>query len=301
MKKIAALILAFTLTAGLTACSNSESPLDSSAPVSDNSESSANSENSTNSDNQVSGSQSQIDPETKALIDSFALDSFTAPDGSTVNKSEAVYAAGDESGTSAIGFDFSYMRYAKPIFGTTLDDPTMIDWETLEFKTEPSTPIESPDYFKVKAGDTLENGLTIESAKYWINPGGQFFSSEVVLSGELALEGVLHCIAGDPEYVDAKGDLLFFADTTKSDLIPTPKGLGDFTSNYVDAEDKFAAVFDGAIIRFGNISEFTDIFSDTFTDGNYVKAKVTMKDIRLGYKENGGTFIYAEPVAAENP
>lgn len=302
MRKFASLILAFAVTVGLTACSYVKNPTDDtfvdSKSVLDHSGN--NSEISSNSNNQTSVTQTQLAPETKAMIDSFALDSFTAPDGSTVSKSEAAYALGTDGNTFAVGFDFSYMRYAKPIFTTTFDDPSLINWETLEFSTETYTPVESPDYFKVKTGDTLENGLTVESAKFWIDSSGELYSSEIVFSGNLTLEGVLYCTAGDPDYVDVQGDLIFFADTIKSNLIPVPKDFSvDFTEGHVDTLDKFAASFDGKRIHLGNISEVSVDLSNKFDSGNYIKAKVTMRGMRLMYNENGGALIYAEPVSVE--
>ncbi|MCH5321618.1 MAG: hypothetical protein J1E36_07620, partial [Eubacterium sp.] len=253
-----------------------------------------------NSSSTSDSPETSVDPQTQALIDAFALDSFTAPDGSTFNKSEAVYAAASEDGsTYAIGFDFSYMRYAEPLFDSTFDNPNLIDWDTLEFNTDIGFLVENTNYFKVKAGDTLENGLTVESAQYWINSAGEMFSSEIVLSGELALEGILYCVAENPEYVDEQGDLMFFADSTKSSFVPMPNSSVDFTEKWTDTSDNFAAVFDGKRIHFGNINDVSVDLSDTFRNSSYVEAKITMKGVRVMYTENGGGFVYAEPVDVE--
>lgn len=235
-----------------------------------------------------------------SYIESFPLDSFTAPDGSTVNKSEAVYAAPlDDGSTYAIGFDFSYMRYAKPLFDNTFENPGLIDWDTLEFDTDIGFMIEDTDYFKVKAGDTLENGLTVESAQYWISRNGELFSSDIVLDGELTLKGVLHCIAEVPDYIDNQGDLLFFADTTENDFVPMPVSPVDLTLKWTDTTDGFAAVFDGIIMRFGNIKDTSIDLTDTFRNGSYVEAEITMKNIRVMYRENGGGFVNAELLSAD--
>lgn len=301
MSKIASLILVLAMVAGLTACNNHENTQDNSIDVSTpvSNHSGIYSENSTNSDNQTSTPQVQIDAKTKLMIDTFSLDSFTAPDGNTVSKSDAVFALGDEEHTFAVGFDFSYMRYAKPIFTTTFDDPSLIDWETFELKNEPYAPVEAPNYFKIKAGDILDNGLKVETAKYWVNASGEIYESEIVLNGDLTLDGVLYCIAGDPDYIDAKGDLLFFSDTTKSSLIPTPKDLFDFIDCHINTMDNFAVYFDGKVIRLGNINEVSVDLFDKFDSGNYIKAKITMRGMRLMYNDNGGAFIFAEPVSVE--
>ena len=125
------------------------------------------------------------------------------------------------------------------------------------------------------------------------------FSSEIVLSGELALEGILYCVAENPDYVDEQGDLMFFADSTKSSFVPMPNNPVDFTEKWTDTSDNFAAVFDGKRIHFGNINDVSVDLSDTFRNSSYVEAKITMKGVRVMYTENGGGFIYAEPVDVE--
>lgn len=305
MKKLTVIILTLAIMASLTACNdNSDNVIVDTPQNSSDTTTSSGSEVGNNSgENSSSTSDSpetSVDPQTQALIDAFALDSFTAPDGSTVNKSEAVYAGGsEESGvTFAIGFDFSYMRYAEPLFDNTFDNPDLIDWDTLEFNTDIGFLVENTNYFKVKAGDTLENGLTVESAQYWIGTDGEVFSSEIILNGELTLEGILYCFAEIPEYIDNQGDLLFFADSTKNHLIPVARGYGiDTTARWM--YDNFAAIYDGQNIHFGNINDISVDIDDLFRDVNYVKAKITMKGVRVMYTENGGGFIYAEPVDVE--
>lgn len=306
MKKLTAIILTLATAASLTACNdNSDNVVVDTPQNSSDTTTSSGSEDGNNSgENSSSTSDSpetSVDPQTQVLIDAFTLDSFTAPDGSTVDKSEAVYAYGsEESGiTLTIGYDFSYMRYAEPLFDTTFDNPNLIDWDTLEFNTDIGFLVENTNYFKVKAGDTLENGLTVESAQYWINSAGEMFSSEIVLSGELALEGILYCVAENPDYVDEQGDLMFFADSTKSSFVPMPNSPIDFTEKWTDTSDNFAAVFDGKRIHFGNINDVSVDLSDTFRNSSYVEAKITMKGVRVMYTENGGGFVYAEPVDVE--
>ena len=305
MKKITLIILTLAIMASLTACNdNSDNVIVDTPQNSSDTTTSSGSEVGNNSgENSSSTSDSpetSVDPQTQALIDAFTLDSFTAPDGSTVDKSEAVYAYGsEESGTTlTIGYDFSYMRYAEPLFDTTFDNPNLIDWDTLEFNTDIGFLVENTNYFKVKAGDTLENGLTVESAQYWIGTDGEVFSSEIILNGELTLEGILLCFADIPEYIDNQGDLLFFADSTKNHLIPVAREYGiDITARFM--YDNFAAIYDGQNIRFGNINDISVDIDDLFRDVNYVKAKITMKGVRVMYTENGGGFVYAEPVDVE--
>ena len=110
----------------------------------------------------------------------------------------------------------------------------------------------------------------------------------------------MYCTAEDADYIDVQGDLFFFADTTKNSFIPIPKGLSiDFIENHVDTVDKFAVSFDGKKIHLGNINEVSVDLSHEFDSGNYIKAKVTMRGVRLMYNENGGALIYAEPVSVE--
>lgn len=306
MKKFTSVLISLAVIMSLTACSNSQN-------VSDNSttnsiESSANNssennspENSENSESSQNSSAPAVSPKTQALIDAFSLENIPAPDGGTLDKSEAVYAQANNDGstTYAVGFDFSYIRFAKPLYDNTLKNPGLVNWDTLEFNTDIESTVEDPEYFKVKAGDKLDNGLTVTSANYWVDLTGQILSSEIIFDGEITLEGVLYCYPETTDYIDSKGDLTFFADSVKSEYVPVPPMLYSFTEEWADPNEKFGAVYDGKKISFGNISEVPIDLSDLFKDSSYAEVKVTMKNVRVIYKENGGGFVYAELLRAE--
>ena len=307
MKKLTLIILTLTIMVSLVACNdNSDNVIVNTPQNSAGTTTPSNSESGDNSDENSSSTSDSpeisVDPKTQAFIDAFALDSFTAPDSSTVNKSEAVYAAGsEESGVVfTVGFDFSYMRYAEPLFDNTFDNPDLFDWEdTLAFNTDVNYMLENPNYFKVKSGDTLENGLTVESAQYWINTDGSVFSSEIILNGELTLEGIFRCIKGNAEYIEKDGDLLFYADSNKNHFVPVAVTPVDWVWGWIDTNDSLAVVYDGTTIKFGNINDASTDIVNVFKDVNYVKAAVTMNNIRLIYQENGGAFFIAELVSVD--
>ena len=86
------------------------------------------------------------------------------PDGSTADKEEAVQAYRNHFDRPALKFDFGFLRYAKPIFQSSFDNPDSFDFDKNSFKNPYPEKITDPDYFKVKAGDTLKCGLTVTKA-----------------------------------------------------------------------------------------------------------------------------------------
>lgn len=306
MKKSLITALALVLTASLfTGCAGQENSSDNSAENSTSSESIESENNSTESTQNnpaesTENSENSVSPETQAQIDAFALDNITAPDGSTLSKSDAVWAQASQGGdTYAIGFDFSFMRYAKQIYNTTFQNPGLVNWETLEFNTDAGFVVDNPEYFKVTAGDKLANGLTVTSANFWVNSAGEMLSSEIVLDGEMTLEGVLYCYPETADYIDVAGDLVFFADTVKNEFVPVPPMNVCFIEQWTDPAYECGIVYDGRQISFGNIAESSVDLSNLFTNSSYANVKVTMKNIRVAYRENGGGLVYAELCSAE--
>lgn len=177
----------------------------------------------TDSETSVSSDDPEIstnsESELKALINDFQVDSITAPDGSQVNKSDAVCATGTIGGPIWLGYDFSYIRYSQPVFYNTFDYPDLINWESSDlvpddFNIDIYDLIKDPKFLKIKAGDILENGLIVKSAKWWVDSAGWSNSFEVDFDGEITLEGILHCSSKKDSGAD--GDLSFFADNSQS-------------------------------------------------------------------------------------
>lgn len=207
----------------------------------------------------------------QAVIDSYYYDNVPFPDGSTISSSEASETFGSTSSPGLI-FDFAFMRYAKPGFYNTIDDPGIydFDWNGFTFYNEDLTYI-YPDYFKVQAGDVLENGLTVKSASFGVKFGaGQNIStSKITLDGEITIEGIL---------CRQDGTALFYPDPTQT---PIPLSSGrrwgeDFSANNViDFDSKFALITDGGMIHSKNDFNTDDILGGS----NYVKGRLTLRDI----------------------
>lgn len=253
----------------------------------------------------------ELDDETLALIQDFSLDSFVGFDGNTVEKSEAVAAEKGLDDCVYLTFDFAYMRYATPIWKNSAENPDLIDWNTLEYNDDTSIILNDPKYFKVKQGDVLENGLTVESAKsvfYAINECDEDgniskeavqLRNEIALSGELTLNGILHCVSGDSDYIDSDGDLLFFADTSDFSYIPVPSTSNsgmDIITKSADASSVFAIVCDGYRFYLGNINTVSTDLSGIIDSGDYLETEITLDNIRISYSDVGGKIVNADIV-----
>lgn len=250
--------------------------------------------------------ESVHDPETQAIIDEFEYDTLTGFDGEDVSKNDAVGAIkSDGGGTIYLTYDFAYLRYAKPIFKTTMDDPDVYNPETGEFDGVESITISDPDYFKVKAGDVLENGLTVKDAETIIFPvnaidvnGNSKLTmcqnrSVVNYDGQLTLSGILHCQKGD-DYMVAEGDLIFFPDPSDGKLFVPSRDVADNTMllQIVDPENDFAVCMDGERIFLGNINaENAPDVSGIIGKGEYKRVTVTLDNLRSVYSDSTGISI----------
>ncbi len=302
MKKIIAIILTLAFAANLTACSKTPSEGEPSGDPSNQSGISQTDSNSTDSsDSEPDSSDSEpISSDVRALIDAFPEEEFTAPDGSILKRSDAVKAAEWEGITYAVGYDFSYIRYAQPVWGSTVDDPDFINWDTMETAGDPLEFPQDAKYFKVKAGDVLENGLTVKKAEYYYGRGmdGTTYDNNVEFDGELSLEGILYYFPGDTEYGIANGDTLFFADPAKYDKIPMP--LNDFMmlDGFTDTDVKFSVKYDGERFQLGNVDTLPDSVSQLLKEKNAIRVRVTLRNIKFRLTPCG-EIVDAEIVSAE--
>ncbi|MGN0679303.1 MAG: hypothetical protein ACI4JS_06550 [Oscillospiraceae bacterium] len=228
-----------------------------------------------------------ITPETKWLIDDFKLKSPPAPDGEILDISQATHATGNPEMVYALGFDFAYLRYAEPVFTTTLDNPNIYNWDTEKLTIHNPLIDTNTHFFKIKAGDVLDNGLKVEEAEYWIQPFEfeLLWYIKVKLSGELTMNGLLIRASEYSPYQTLEGGLYFLPD-------PTQFQVPEITEYYIDSQnhpslvigtDKFAAVYDGSLFHVGNANDPPVDISDIFTESNIVPVKVTLKDFNLNY------------------
>ena len=297
MKKILTAITLIALLASLaslTGCVYTEKTSDSgnsqtSETSSDNS--SQNSENSeTNSDNsensQTESRPEQTDFDLRSTDEGFAeklalfnWSDIKLPNGEVIKNSEADFVHGSGDQVYYIGFDSVYMYKAKPYYRNTIDEPDMINWETLEVKDDPGE-FTDYEYFKVKAGDKLDNGLTVRSAEFWYGRITNEYYVDLSFDGELTLEGILYRTPED-EYGTNKGDLHFFPDTSKNDFF-SPFKLYRATPNlFADNVNKLAVNYAGEDIRLGNDSDAPSEVLEILGDNVFTKVKVTVTDLHF--------------------
>ena len=298
MKKILAIIITLTALVNLTACGKTQAEDVNS--LSDSGSSATDSQRDPDSVQQSSDDGSSVGDDVRVLIDAFAVEEFTAPDGSILKRSDAVKAQGNEEMTFAVGYDFSFIRYAQPIWGSSVDNPDYIDWDTLETAGEPLEFPADKKFFKVTAGDRLENGLTVKNAEYYYGYGldGSTFFNAIEFDGDLTLEGILYYVPNDTEYVIEKGDVFFFADPTKCSTIPVPIMDLPHLEGWIDTDCKFAVDYDGKRIQAGKLDALPDSIADLLKEQNGVRVTAALRNIRMEQKMYG-PVIFAEIVSAE--
>ncbi|MDE7234624.1 MAG: hypothetical protein K2N29_06130, partial [Ruminiclostridium sp.] len=222
--------------AGFTGCNtgNSGGEVESDSSISAPESTVGNSNSLNNSDSKPESSESEpeqkLSDEQLEMISKLKIQSFVGPDGETVRAEDAsdVFdgaAPHDEIGSpgfkfdskafndeakfdadgnpispervsTVLRYDFAYIRYCRPLFyrGELLDDVTeqqMID-ELPENK-----------WFKVKAGDKLDCGLTVKKAVYERFPVEARDSTRdnyIEFDGEITLEGLLTAAKNDDDY-----------------------------------------------------------------------------------------------------
>lgn len=289
MKKVLAFIAALTLAVFVTACGdkirqeNQSSDTEPGAQL-------TNSSDSTGTENP--------EKSLKELIDSFEMDDFPAPDGEILKKADAVGVEGDGERVFAVTYDFAYMRKVQPIFINTLDDPDAFDWDNMEFKSVPEIP-EDLGWFKIKAGDMLDNGLKVKSASISLGRGmdGMVYNTIAELEGELALEGIMYRYSKDDVYI-TPGDVIFYPDAVKH---PNHVVLYDYSLEpwqNCDPKSNFALMYSGKSIELGNESELPDSIIDLFGSENAVKVRITFTNPTYRMTPMG-IMMFAETKTAE--
>ena len=237
----------------------------------------------------------------KELIEKFPVEEIQAPDGTTLYKSDAFGAYDDR-----ICFDTSFVRYAYPLFESTDASEQLFDWETYEFNSNMAIS-ESTDYFQIKKGEVLSNGLiasdaiTTFSVRNISDEDGNIqkqpflIKSSIEFEGEVTIEGVLYCFPGIPEYVDVQGDLKLYPNPTVNNSILVPYKMVQMPTRIVDPNRNYALIFDGVAYNLGNINEISVNIKSLFEENDYVYCKVTIDHLQLIYDEDfAGQICYAE-------
>lgn len=219
----------------------------------------------------------------------FNLPDLELPNGVVIKNSDADFVHGYKNGDMVdyIGFDSVYMYKSKPYYRSTIDEPDMINWETLEIKDDPGE-FTDYEYFKVKAGDTLDNGLTVKSAEFWYGRIMYDHYVDISFDGELTLEGVIYRTPED-EYGTNKGDLHFFPDASKTGFYSPFRPYNVNPILFADNVNKFAVSYSSENIRLGNETEAPLNIAEILGDGVFAKVKVTVTDLRF-QSTNFGTI-----------
>lgn len=322
MKKITAIICTLALLTAFTGCENKETSggVPESSTGNSATESTENSDSTPNStDNSESAPESseskpehKLSDEEMKLISELKLKSFVGPDGETVKAEDADCVFDTRSEHTEVGspgfkmdsamksddieidsdgnliepeiestvlrYDFAYLRYCRPLFykGELLDEADeqkMID--------------ELPDdkWFKVRAGDKLDCGLTVKKAVYErfpVETSSPTRDNYVEFDGELTLEGLLYTVPNDRDYLVKQGDLTFIPDPTKTNGIPDCTQQVDpenVIRRSVYGED-YVLTDGGATWIVGTVDDIDKSY--IFGDDELVRVKVTLKNIRYG-------------------
>lgn len=217
-------------------------------------------------------------------LSAYPSDEVYFPDGSAEKKETAVRTYGSAE-QPVLEYDFGFLRYAKPVFQSSLDDPDCFDFESYTFKDPVGVNIENPEYFRVKAGDVLENGMEVESANYmvtWKDGKQSFVKSKITLKGEAVYDGILMLRQGK-DYAENVYDLVFYADPTGDTRLT---GLCCFNDGGELIEtmvtDDVAFVTDCGPIFLASISR-SDIL-----DVGAKKARVTLSGLYYNISETSG-------------
>lgn len=141
----------------------------------------------------------------------------------------------DEWVTTVIKLDFGYMRYARPFFYTQDNTPDDVKMEELDKQFD-----ELPDeeWFKIRAGDKLDCGLTVKSVEYLRYPieYTPLIHHKVELDGEITLEGVVFATTNTNDYLAAGvGVLQFTPDPTKTANVPVFSTFYDFEGDRTES------------------------------------------------------------------
>ena len=292
-----ALLLAAALT--LSACSNAEDNIQvenggtPSQTTTENTPEESGKET-TEENTEEQPTEPEIPEDVQNAIDQFDVDSFTTPDGTEVKLTEAVSVMGE----SILFFDFAYIRYALPIYSDTVNNPELYDFENFEFRDDYPDVLEQKP-FKVVKGDVLDNGMTVTEVTYAMSPWDTNpMENGVTLDGELELEGILYRVPED-DYGVSKDEVYFYPNPTDSVVPAAYSPYAAFTVRCVDPYSEFAFVNDGGSYCLGIVNDIDVDIADWFEDSSYVRARVTLDGMQIGYNDNFGSRYWSTLKSAQ--
>ncbi|MBD5104875.1 MAG: hypothetical protein HDT47_08455 [Ruminococcaceae bacterium] len=218
------------------------------------------------------------------ILGAYPADEINLPDGSTVSKTEAVGTDHDTQ-TPVLQFDFAFLRYSMPIFKSTFDDPDCYDLEAGKPTEKIDTETEKPDYFKVKKGDKLDNGLTVisaESKTAWWDKEDKFYENRVSFEGEITVEG----------YFVYDYSIRFYPDTSGGVSLPVVYCvMGDDPDWHVFSDISEAILTDSEDYFIGYDATLPDELIDLLEDRDVLRVKVTLKNISLNVCQSNFNYM----------
>lgn len=223
---------------------------------------------------------------------------FTAPDGRESSVDEAVSIDfNKENGTYTLTFDSGYMGFVQPIYCDTDEIPELYRRQFEDFN--PKVPInddskvENQEYFGLKKGQKLENGLTVSDAYLKISMTEDDYEIEdntVTLDGEITLNGVLYCKKKNAGEVASYDEILFYPNPEHSDDIPCPYFGDELTVfSLKDTKTDFAFVTSAFPFKLGTVGNISSAGADLtkhFSKADCIKAKVKISDIVIRFFNN---------------
>lgn len=238
----------------------------------------------------VTQSSEQVEEKVKEI----PIKSFTAPDGDTLKAEQAASVSVDEeSGAYMLTYPNGYMGYAQSVYSDTDANSSLYDFEKGQFDGQAveagNSKLEKQEYFDLKQGQVLENGLRVSEAYCVISAwekGGkteyEISDSTVSLTGEITLEGILYCRRKENEGVEPYNEVLFYPDPQYSDLIPSPFFSGEPSLITVkDGRSDFAFITSAFPFKLGNIGDIKIDTSSYFSKSDCVRAKVKISNIMV--------------------
>lgn len=206
------------------------------------------------------------------------------PDGSQVSKESAV-AANEDARFPELEFDFAFIRFAKPKFLSTLDDPDCYDFEKGEGKETLDLGVNQNEWCRIKKGDMIA-GTGDLSVKYaetkarWYGDGQDLYESKVVFDGTVTVEGIFYYTGDYSRY----RSVMFFP--TPSNGWTVPMLYSPYRDpDWIVTEDGEAFITDSNVFWI-NFAELPDCFNEKRT----VKVKATLENITLSYNESADGF-----------
>lgn len=293
-KSFTALFLALAMS--LTACNNGGAEEQSTTPQSSAEESSQTSpteeaSNDTTADEETTPEETDA-PQEKA--------NFTFPDGSAGYYADGTEIDVDPGDGFFLQYDFAFMRYALPYYYDTDTAPDLYDFENYEFNEDMINPELDYEYFKVQKGDKV-GPFTVKDAWYKLihyndetENDPSLFECVVELEGSVTVDGILYC-AFEDEYALAQGDMDFYPDPTSCENLPLP--FNSHVTYVCDIQGEKAYVMDSDFYRVGNVNDVG--IQNYFNDGQYAKARLTLKDPIISYTDQWGARCEAQIAYSE--